>query len=79
MYLLIFLEILLLVAIILLFVMKRKTTRLLKENVKLYEKIYQLRNKGDEKALPNGHSHWEIVEPSELVYSVKEEDITRLN
>jgi len=51
--------------------MKRKITRLLKENVKLYEKIYQLRNKGDEKALPDGRSHWEIVEPSELVYSVK--------
>jgi len=79
MLLLIYLEILLLVAVILLFVLKRRNKNLLKENVKLHEKIYQLRNKGDENALPGGHSHWEIVEPSELVYNVKEKDLTRMN
>lgn len=79
MILAIYLEILLIVAVIMIFVMKRKMTRLLKENVKLHEKIYQLRNKGNEKALPNGLSHWEVVEPSELAHGVKQKDITRMN
>ena len=51
MILAIYLEILLIVAVIMIFIMKRKMTRLLKENVKLYEKIYQLRNADKEKAL----------------------------
>ena len=79
MYLLILLEIFLLVAITLLFVMKRKITRLLNENVRLCEKIYQLRNRGNEKALPHGHSHWEILEPYEFTFDVKRKDNTRRN
>lgn len=79
MYLLIFLEFLLVTAIIMMFIMKRRIASLMRENVMLHEKIYQLRNKDNEKDVPDGNSDWKIVEPSELVFSVKVKDITRMN
>lgn len=79
MYLLIFLELILIVAILLICAMKRNITKLRRENLKLHLKICQLKNTGDEKTLSNGHSHWENIEPSDLVYAVKTEDVTRMN
>jgi hypothetical protein len=79
MYLLIFIEILLLVAVILLVIMKRKITRLLKENVKLYEKIYQLRNAGREKALKSEGPYWQEVDPSLFLDEMDDRNSTLLN
>jgi hypothetical protein len=79
MFLAIYLEILLIVAVIMIFVMKRKITRLLNENVKLYEKIYQLRNSDREKALESDEPSWHVVAPSEFVEEINERSTTLLN
>lgn len=72
MYLLIFLEILLVVAVILMFMMKRKITSLLRENVKLIEKIYQYKNAGKEKALKSDEPYWQQVDPSQFADEMEE-------
>lgn len=59
--------------------MKRKITRLLKENVKLYEKIYQLRNADKVKALESDEPYWQEVNPGEFVEEIKERSTTLLN
>ena len=75
----IYLEILLIVAVIMMFVMKRKIARLLKENVKLYERIHQLRNADKEKALESDEPYWQEVNPSESVEEINERSTTLLN
>jgi hypothetical protein len=79
MILAIYLEILLIVAVIMIFMMKRKMTRLLKENAKLYEKIYQLRNADKEKALESDEPYWHEVHPEEFVDELKNRSTTLLN
>ena len=79
MLLAIYLEILLIVAVIMIFLMRRKITRLLKENVKLYERIYRLRNRDREKALKTDEHYWEEVAPSEFVEEINERSTTLLN
>lgn len=79
MYLIIFQETLLIVAVIMMFVMKRKITSLSKENVKLYEKIYQLRNADKEKALKSGEPYWQQVDTSAIVDELSERSSTLLN
>jgi hypothetical protein len=59
--------------------MKRKITRLLKENVKLYEKIYQLRNAGREKALKGEEPYWQEVDPSLFLDEMDDRNSTLLN
>lgn len=79
MYLLIFLEALLVIAVVVMFIMKRKITRLLKENVKLYEKIYLLRNADKEKALESDEPYWHEIHPEEFVDELKDRGTTLLN
>jgi hypothetical protein len=79
MYLDICLEILLIVAVTMLFVMKRKITRLLKENVKLHEKICQLRNEGKERALESDEAYWQEVNPSAVAEEINERGPAKLN
>ena len=79
MFLAIYLEILLIVAVIMIFVMKRKVASLLKENVKLYEKIYQLRNSDREQALESDEPCWHVVAPSEFAEEINERSATLLN
>ena len=67
MYLLIFLEMLLVVAVVMTFIMKRKITGLLRENAELYEKIYQLKNADKEKALESDEPYWQHLDLSAFV------------
>lgn len=79
MYLPIFLEALLVIAVVMMLIMKRKIAKLLKENVKLYEKIYQLRNADKEKALESDEPYWHEIHPEEFVDELKDRSTTLLN
>lgn len=67
------------IATVVILFMRRRISRLQKENLKLQKRVFRLLYADKEKALDSNEPYWQKIDPSDLADSIDDQGITKLN